>query len=122
MSLRDLEIGVNDDATKEFHDYIERHDVPETKQYIAYRESNRELQKGLVVLLDTFYNSKDFLVQRGLIMKGIGGGNAFKVIAELADPEYKFGEDEVIDRQVLADNQKELREFAEFLKTRYFAS
>jgi hypothetical protein len=113
-----LEEG-NEKADTAYWDYIQNNFVPETAEFIQVRNINEQLAKIMQELLNEFYSTRETSEELKLKIDIIGPASHVAVscgrdvsnLSEVDLDKYK---------KELKEEQKEMNNFAEFLKQKFF--
>ena len=124
FGIKPEDIKENKDAGKAFWNYIHQHDVKETPEYLAVRESNEGLQKSMNTILEAFYKNRKNESGSQIVMRKIGPCGHFYVTTE-RNKERK-GVKKIEEMEIesateeIKEEQAEFKFFIQFIKDRYF--
>jgi len=107
-------------ADTEYWQYIYRHDVQETPEFLAIRAKNEELQRLISVILASFYKSRVTSSDSKLVIERIGPAGHFRVTTAKEAPDKIEKTDIDKYQKELLIEQSEMKAFTQFLKDRFF--
>lgn len=111
----------NEKIKKAFYDYINKNQIPESKEYIAVRNKTMEKEEDMKKILESFYKNREVEDSKKLKIRELGGGHSFYVTPlgnEKRETEIKK-EDVEKHEEDLKKEQEEVKAFTQFLKEKY---
>ncbi len=120
ITIEDFDRWEHEDANKAYWQYIEEHNPPETPEYQEIKRKNEELFQSISKILETFYENRQATEDAKLVITRIGpAGESYITNAKDHQNPIKDSEVEQHQRRLLIE-RKEVRDFTELLKERFF--